>query len=229
MEGLNEYLLRTRRWQAAVLLTVPLFGVYEAGLLLLTAGDRRNAADVILRHVLGVRGSWGPVVLNTLVLLLFLAASRARASGGVFRFLPLVWLESALYAVLVVPVTRLVVGLGLAAGGGGPATDAVMSIGAGLYEELLFRLVGVAGGFALLVNVAGVDRIWAAVTALVGSALLFSAYHHTGPGGEPWEAGRFAFRFVAGVLLGVLFLLRGFAVTCWTHALYDLMVVLQDA
>jgi hypothetical protein len=46
-----------------------------------------------------------------------------------------------------------------------------------------------------------------------------------GPHGDRLELGSFAFRAVAGLLFSTLYLLRGFGITAWTHALYDLMLV----
>jgi membrane protease YdiL (CAAX protease family) len=61
--------------------------------------------------------------------------------------------------------------------------------------------------------------------ALVG-AVVFSAVHHTGPFGDPFTLPVFTFRFVFGLVLNALFLVRGFAVAAWTHALYNVMVTL---
>jgi membrane protease YdiL (CAAX protease family) len=119
-----------------------------------------------------------------------------------------------------------VVPLGAGGSAGGVAGDLVMSIGAGLYEELVFRLLAVSGAYALLHRFFRMTPVGAAVLAILMASLLFSAYHHVGAGGEPWDAGIFAFRFLAGVILSWLFLLRGFAVVCWTHALYDVLCVL---
>jgi hypothetical protein len=61
------------------------------------------------------------------------------------------------------------------------------------------------------------------VAALL-AALLFSAFHYVGPYGDPWTLSSFVFRFLAGLLFSVLFLLRGFGIAAWTHALYDIFL-----
>ena len=58
-------------------------------------------------------------------------------------------------------------------------------------------------------------------------AAIFSWFHHWGALGEPWDAWRFVFRFLAGVVLGLLFVHRGLAVVCWTHALYNAQLLLR--
>ena len=45
-----------------------------------------------------------------------------------------------------------------------------------------------------------------------------------GPYGDHLELASFAFRAIAGVLFSGLYLLRGFGITAWTHALYDVFL-----
>lgn len=99
--------------------------------------------------------------------------------------------------------------------------DLVGSLGAGIFEELVFRL----GLMSLLVwlwlraaNVFRMPRAVGGVAAVVISAVLFSLHHHLR---EPWDQGVFMFRAMAGVLLGFLFWFRGFGVCVYTHAMYD--------
>jgi membrane protease YdiL (CAAX protease family) len=102
----------------------------------------------------------------------------------------------------------------------------MISLGAGIYEELLFRvlLVGFLAwcGRRLLGWSAGL----AGVMATVVGALVFSAFHYVGPYGEPLELPSFTFRALAGVAFSALYLLRGFGITAWTHALYDVFLTL---
>jgi hypothetical protein len=61
----------------------------------------------------------------------------------------------------------------------------------------------------------------------VGGALLFSAFHYVGAYGDRWELQSFTFRFVGGLAFSALYLLRGFGITAWTHALYDVFLLLM--
>jgi hypothetical protein len=222
---MNEYLRESRRWETAVLLTVPLFVIYELGLLLFSDGSIRNAADVFLtREIFRLHGRAGPLLLNLVVLLIFIAAAtrgRARLAPGL---LALVVVESSLWALILPLLTVAIDHLSLLSVPG--VADVALRIGAGLYEEILFRLIVLAGGFTLLHRGLRVDPIWATVTALIGSALAFSIFHHVGPLGEPWTAPRFVFRFLAGTCLGLIFVFRGLAVTCWTHSLYNVFILM---
>jgi hypothetical protein len=101
------------------------------------------------------------------------------------------------------------------------------SLGAGLYEELLFRvlLVGTLAwaGRRLLGWRPLVAGAWAAVLG----ALLFSSFHYIGPYGDPLQLYSFVFRAIAGLIFSALFLARGFGITAWTHALYDAFLLLR--
>jgi hypothetical protein len=145
-----------------------------------------------------------------------------------------VLLESSIYALtmgsVIVLVMTKILGISprLAATleAQGMLTRLIMSVGAGVYEETVFRL-GLLGGLALLFEkVFGVVR-WAAVlAAFMLSAAAFSAVHHLPPYGDPLTVGLFTFRLLAGVFFGLLFWFRGFAVAVYTHALYDVYVLL---
>ena len=54
---------------------------------------------------------------------------------------------------------------------------------------------------------------------------MISAIHHIGVMGDPFTLGTFLFRFFAGILLAVIFHVRGFAVAVYTHAIYDIFVM----
>jgi hypothetical protein len=106
------------------------------------------------------------------------------------------------------------------------ATRVMLSLGAGLYEELLFRVILVsffAAAFRVLfgwrVALAG------AASALV-AALIFSAFHYVGPYGDAFRLDSFVFRLLGGLAFSAVYLTRGFGITAWTHALYDLSVLL---
>lgn len=229
MWTLRSYLVESREGRATALLIFPLFVLYEAGLILFTSGELRNAADVLLREPLGALGRAGGLILNTAlliaVILVVIWPDGRRRIYSLFPLMGLLLLECSVYALLIAPVVSSVRGLALLEATppppGGMAQALVLGLGAGLYEEIVFRLILVAGGYLLLRRFFAVDPIWAAVVPLILSSLLFSAFHHIGHFGEPWNAQVFAFRFLAGAVLGVLFVYRGFAVACWTHAIYD--------
>jgi membrane protease YdiL (CAAX protease family) len=106
---------------------------------------------------------------------------------------------------------------------------AVMSLGAGFYEELVFR-VGLYGlGSSLLLFLLGATGVahrfvYRLAWALI-AACLFSGWHYVGSLGDDFDLTTFSFRAVCGLVFTIIYQLRGFAPAVWTHALYDLWVL----
>src|SRR5690606_5468021 len=116
------------------------------------------------------------------------------------------------YAVLLGPIVRLlmqsvgieqlavVVEAATASTGGGvalaqgakdftPFVALIQSIGAGLYEEIVFRAGLLGGTYALLVRWGRINTMAAALIAICVSSVIFSAVHHVGPLGDPFTFG----------------------------------------
>jgi hypothetical protein len=243
---MRRYLDLTRTQTYSLLFALPLLVLYELGAVLVTERrfGMRNAADVILRELLAVGGVRGTTAFAAVLILLgagLVVLERRRRRVPVHgRLFPLMLAESAGYALLLGTVigtaTVLLLGdlvrLQADAGPGMralPLADGiVLSLGAGFYEELLFRVL-LVGGLLALFGWLGARRRTAAVAAVVLGALLFSAFHYVGPYGDPLRLGSFTFRFLAGVALSGLYVVRGFGITAWTHALYNVFLLLAGA
>lgn len=100
-----------------------------------------------------------------------------------------------------------------------------LSLGAGFYEELFFRFLLMLG-LLWVFKALGWPKMKTLqiVLAVVVSSLLFAAVHGDPPWGATTYWWAFAFRFLFGVLMYVLLRLRGFGITAWTHALYDVLI-----
>ncbi|HVK74402.1 MAG TPA: CPBP family glutamic-type intramembrane protease [Kofleriaceae bacterium] len=205
---------------ASLALCFPLVLAYGIGALLV---GTVSAVDVPTRALWRLCGHDRTTYLLVYVALgvgfLVWVARAGRRGALTLEIATPVVIEAAIYAmtlaaVIDVLLTRV---LGLGAAGG-----VVAAIGAGLHEELLFRLLGLAGG-ALLLGRAGVPPRLAWLVALIASSLVFSAAHHWA--GEPWDQRVFAFRALAGAAFGLIFWYRSLAHAVWAHALYDLYVL----
>jgi membrane protease YdiL (CAAX protease family) len=224
-----------RNLLTSLVLVFPLFLVYQVGVLFTL--PMLNGADfltVFLFRNLGLStraylAYTGAVAAAFVVGVLVLRRRQPFEPGLVWR----VFLESAIYALtmgsLIVFVMTRVFGVSPRLAGGiaaqGLGTRVIMSVGAGVYEEAVFRLGIMAGLAVLLERLAGLRRWIAGLIALLVSSALFSAMHHIPPYGDPFTIGVFTFRVLAGACFGLLFWFRGFAVAVYTHALYDLYVL----
>ena len=101
-----------------------------------------------------------------------------------------------------------------------------LSVGAGLYEELLFRLVLITLIHFLAVDVMKARPMSGNIIAILISAVLFSLYHHTAIApGDPRAFVTYLFYAIAGAYFGAIFLVRGFGIAVGCHALYDMIVL----
>lgn len=234
--GLRGYLDDSRDPFNSAILLVPLFLFYQVGIL--ATGNLRNGVDFVTSTLFAAFNGdlTGYLAFNAIVLVGFAVAIVILRKKGHFspRIIPWVLLESTLYALVFgSAVIAMIRGLGL---GGllavelaadapakmGLIDKVVMSAGAGLYEEIVFRLVLMGGLFWLAKNVVALPRFLAAALALVISSVIFSAVHHIS---EPFTMSAFTFRVFAGAAFAFLYQTRGLAVAAYTHALYDVWVM----
>lgn len=231
------YLGLTRTATYGFVSALPLLALYEGMILLANQGRAaqvRVSADVWIKYVLALVGVQGLALVGLAVAGVGAWVLWRERGVGVRlrpRYFAGMLAESAVYAVVVAMLVSTTVGWLFARMPAAPQamgldlwTELALSIGAGLYEELLFRVLLVGGLYAVLRRLTPRPAYAYVVAAVVG-ALLFSAVHYVGALGDVFTLPSFTFRFLFGLALNVLFLARGFGIAAWTHALYDVLVV----
>ncbi|MBN2313758.1 MAG: CPBP family intramembrane metalloprotease [Sedimentisphaerales bacterium] len=107
----------------------------------------------------------------------------------------------------------------------------ITGIGAGIYEELVFRLVLICILMLLFQDALKLSHTNAIVLSVLISAAMFSAHHHIDffsgrvNSVDPFNITKFVFRTIAGVYFAALFAVRGFGITAGTHAFYNIIAV----
>jgi hypothetical protein len=238
----RTYWRQSRAHRYSLLFALPLLVAYEALAAILGHGEAqaiRNGADVLLKTAfMTVLGEHGPLVFGVLLIgvALWLVIRDMRTHGSKLspRIFAGMMTESIVLALAFGIVVSTITSRVLAPFAAlvqtpmqelDVMTQLMVSLGAGLYEELLFRVLLVGAIAALGVRALG-WRPWTAAVVAVGvGALIFSAFHYVGPFGDRLEAGSFTFRLIAGIFFSALFVTRGFGVTAWTHALYDVFLL----
>lgn len=241
----RDYWAASRSPRYSILFAVPLLIFYQMLAAAVPAGPQggvRNGADVMLQALFtSIAGSWGPRLFMACLIVggLWLVVKDMRRSPGRLRVtvfgtmlaesigLALVFgiVVGTLTAALLGTPPPLSITQGVTQLGGG--TVLMLSLGAGIYEELLFRVL-LVGAFAWLARgVLGLRPFTAGAIATVAGALVFSAFHYIGPYGDAWQVYSFVFRTIAGLFFSALYLTRGFGITAWTHALYDVLLLLR--
>jgi hypothetical protein len=223
----------------SVLLVFPLFIIYQIGVL--SIPSTYNGADLLTSQMLRLLHGNGTtyLLINSVLAVAFLILVLVLRRKNTFDprlFLP-VLLESAIYALTMGSLIcfvmidflhidpKLLIGCSTTPEQASPVAKIVLSLGAGVHEELVFRLIMVGGGVWLLTRGLGLRRWLAVGLAMIISSVLFSAAHHV-IGGEPFRVGAFTSRLLCGLVFATLFQTRGFAVAVYTHALYDIYVLI---
>lgn len=231
----DSYFEITRSATYGFLAALPLWAAYEILILLANSqrlGEIRVSADIWIKRVLSSFGDMGLAGLGVVVLLIGVAVfiierkKRIPIKPNYLFWMPL---ESALYAVALgwivgVSVGALFNAVGPQVSTFDAPTQLALSLGAGLYEELVFRVLLVGGLYWLLSRVT--DRTVAYTSAALVAAAIFSSVHYVGVFGDPFTLPSFVFRFLFGLMLNVLFIVRGFGIAAWTHAIYDVLIVI---
>jgi hypothetical protein len=214
----------------SLVFTLPLVLAYEGGVLWLGRGTPRNGADVWLRQLLDALGFGSYFLLPILTVLGLLAWHHVEHDRWNFSLGMLAGMggESVLWAVGLVGVARLQerawpLATAAEALWNGVAARLIGYCGAGLYEEVLFRLL-LLPAVAWVLGRLGAGRTEAMALAVLLTSCLFSLAHYVGPLGDQFELYSFTFRVLAGVFFAVVFLLRGFGIAAGTHACYDMLV-----
>ena len=230
-----KYFTESARPLTSLVFIAPILALYEGGVLLLGPQAMRNGADVWLRQLLNLVGFGQYFLLPLLTVFMLLAwhhmrHERWRVSG---RVVLLMLVEAVAFAVLLTVLGSLQSTYLLEVTGGKTVMDtllhpvklAVAFCGAGIYEELLFRLM-LMPAIATLAKWAGADIKLSWAIAVVLNSLLFSLAHYNfiTPEGEPFALASFVFRTLAGLCFSLLFIYRGFGIAAGTHAFYDILV-----
>jgi Type II CAAX prenyl endopeptidase Rce1-like len=214
---------------------MPLLMAYEGFAFFLNHSDLygiRNSADVFLKLFLayvGIHGFFTFGVAMVVALLLFRLLGRQPRFGPI-RLGVLLWMlgESLVYSVAFGALVSAVTGFLLAQ----PvplsrSAQILVSLGAGIYEEFVFRVLLVGVLVFLFHRLLHLQQLVAYGVAAGLGAILFAAFHYIGPFGDPLQLRSFVFRVVAGLVLTGLYFARGYGITAYTHSLYDLWITFE--
>jgi hypothetical protein len=235
--GDSNYFRATLHPVSCLLFILPLLAVYEVGLVWLgisRAEMIRNGVDSWLRwsfQAVGLRQPYLAPAILALFLLGWAWVRRHDRPGDLLAVWIGMAIESSLFALALWGVSLhlepLLNGLGITLDTGAQIEpvlgDAISFLGAGVYEEVLFRMLLFSGLLRILqwVEVSGPMAL---LLAALTSATLFSCAHHIGPHGEPFHNYIFLFRTIAGLFFTAIYQLRGLGIAVGAHTVYDVLV-----
>ena len=230
---MSQYLTVSKSPLYSFIFTLPLFLFYEVGIFLISSRDidqLRNGADVLMRQVLESFGIYGMYGFGGTFLIGFLIAflrqkKNLRTSEIESRFLLIMFFESIAWAtLLVIMMIKIPTFLSLS-NEDHLIQQVVLAIGAGIYEEFVFRVLlisGLAILFGLIFNWGEFGKTFLSV---IISSAIFSIFHFFGSYGDTFSFPLFFVRFFAGIFLAMIYIFRGFGITAYAHSIYDLFVL----
>jgi len=230
---MSNYWRFSRSAYYSVVAAMPLLVAYEI-LIILTHSRYwalRNAADIWIRTFLMAFDLQAQHLTFVMIGILFILIPFSKTYSTGVRLKPsyfaLMLSEAFVYSLVLGSVLQNILRVsGLSSGGpgNGALQNFALSLGAGLFEEIIFRVLLLNLLFLLLKPFL---RNWVStvIVSVLIASFLFSMSHYVGTMADQWQWYSFMFRWVAGLLFTVLYFLRGFAITAYTHALYDIWVL----
>ena len=228
------YFQRSKSLANSFLFILPLLVLYEIGIATQGSGIK-NTADVIIKTPLLLFGRNGSLIFNLLVIAflfvsVFYIEKKYRFSSLIF--IPML-MEGAVYALFIgyglgLVVYKILFPFTLAIlFSTNLWTGIVLSIGAGVYEEIVFRLLLITALYFILANLLKINKPFSAIISILLGALIFTAMHYIGTLKDSFTYASFTFRLLSGIVLSAIFLFRGLGIVVYTHAIYDVLTVLK--
>ncbi len=237
---MQEYWEATKRPSYNFALAVVVLLIYEGWMLTMQqfgGGGVQNGVDALLTQFLHFipYGNWLVWIGIGIAGIAFIYLDQKEGVKYEPRYFGFMVLESMLWAAVLFVLLPQLMGRMFAGSATVPAAavpeqpglvaNIGLSFGAGFYEEFFFRFLLVRG-LQLFMQVFKIDTesLWSVMGVITFSALAFSGAHYLGALGDKFELYSFFYRFVFGLLMSLLLVLRHFGITAWTHALYDVLV-----
>ena len=228
-----KYFSKTHSPLFSIIAVLPMAIFYEIFVFINNKSDIngiRNGADILLKRILAKIGFHGLEATILLFLVLFISVSlihkiHFKNKDLGLEFFPFVIAESIIYSFLLYIITRFVISnIAVLMMNSKIVQTIGYSLGAGVYEELVFRAILLQSLFMLFRNTS-LDPWIGRIIALILSSLVFAGVHYIGEFGDVFNILTFVARFTGGMILGTLYFFRGFAITSYTHAFYDILLI----
>ena len=231
---IQDYLQKSKSPFYSFIITLPIFLLYELGLLLMRGTEFsyiKNGADVLIEDMIATLGFDIFYISSSIFLLAFFIIAYYQKknydSFTIYKsYLSIMLFESFVYALLLFLLLGNMSLYLMDISVEDIKFNIILSLGAGIYEELIFRV------FSIFILYKFISFIFKSMrhfstqfSALLLSSILFSLFHFMGT--ESFSQEAFTIRFIAGILLGVLYINRGFGITAITHSFYDIFVIFQ--
>jgi len=229
-----SYLKTTSNIFYSILFILPMLFLYESMCWIQyfeSSHELRNGADVFLRQMFFGFGEFSEILYGAILIIIFLGMlwiNRKVIGQGRLKisFLLFMFLESLIWTAGFILIMGISENLLLSIMQRNVIPEQFyLAIGAGIWEELLFRAGAITLVSFFIEQGLGYSQFFAICIAILFSAVLFSLFHYIGVFGDVFTFKGFILRSIAGVFLGALYISRGLGIVVYTHIFYDMAII----
>ena len=226
---IKDYFRKSSSPLYSFIITLPIFLIYELGIFWMRNIEFnyiQNGADVLIEQII-LKLGFDVIYVSSIIFLFILLIiiyyqKRHFNSLSISRpYLGVMFLESMVYASILFFLMGNLYLMDVSTND--IYCNMILSLGAGIYEELIFRVLSIYISYQSIKFLFRLGKFSANFYAVILSAILFSLFHFIGA--ESFNQEAFAVRFIAGIFLASLYVQRGFGITAITHSFYDIFVI----
>ena len=233
---MNSYFKKSKSNTYGLFFVLPLLIIYELCIFASSYSslyETRNGAEIFVKNILQFifessgQTAYSILLALTLIFLIFFNRKSLKREPIKGSYFFLMFIESFVMsiALLLIMAFSKVILLSII------RSDIFfeeiyLSIGAGIWEEIIFRLFFLSSILLFTTKILNFSKLISIVFSIGVSSIAFSCFHHLGSYGEIFNFDIFTVRSIAGIFLGAIYLIRGIGISVYTHTLYDIMVVL---
>jgi len=226
---IKDYFRKSSSPLYSFIITLPIFLIYELGIFWMRNIEFnyiQNGADVLIEQII-LKLGFDVIYVSSIIFLFILLIiiyyqKRHFNSLSISRsYLGVMFLESIVYASILFFLMGNLYLMDVSTND--IYCNMILSLGAGIYEELIFRVLLIYISYQSIKFLFRLGKFSANFYAVILSAILFSLFHFIGA--ESFNQEAFAIRFIAGIFLASLYVQRGFGITAITHSFYDIFVI----
>ncbi len=231
--SLHQYLNSSRTIHYSLIVTLPVLVIYEIGILILFRDsffEMRNTGEILLRNLFESLHLTNPYAVSGILLGCFIAVMWRgyhieKRPGIRANYIVYMLLESMFWASILFVSMHLFSQLPLQISSiEDKVSNMNLALGAGIFEELIFRLVLIGAILVILQRGLSFEPIVAVPIAIFSAACIFAAFHLFT---EMYYFPVFTQRVFGGILLGSLFYLRGYGISVYAHIVYNILILAE--
>lgn len=226
-----QYLRSSRTIHYGLILTLPLLAIYEIGILFLFKNaffEMRNSGEILLRSFFDWLGLSNPNIISGILLCVFIIVMvrgyqiekkpGIKADYFIYMLLESMFWGAVLFICLQlftqIPLQIVTLEDKLA--------NMNLAVGAGIYEELIFRMVLIGALLVLFREGFAIPQKWSIPMSIFISALIFAAFHLFM---EVYSFPIYSQRVLGGIFLGTLYWYRGYGITVYAHIIFNILIL----